>query len=98
MPILFCSLQPCFPSHASLFHHTLTTPTTGKGAGEQRLLDAAAAHLVEARVGQVLGQLHIAPGILQLVKHGGPHKQEVALPESAGQAGEEATRKDVRKG
>jgi len=36
-------------------------------------------HLVEAGVGQVLGQLHVALGVLQLVKDIGTHKQEVAL-------------------
>lgn len=36
-------------------------------------------HLGKARVGQILWQLHLALGLRQLIKHSGPHKQEVAL-------------------
>ena len=44
---------------------------------------AAWPHLVEARVGEVLGQLALGVGLLQLVKHLGAHVQAVALPATA---------------
>ena len=55
------------------------------GAQADQLADAPGAQalvraLVEARVGQVLRQLDVLLGILQLVQHLGADKQEVALP------------------